>query len=228
MDEKDQELRVDRLAAVGLYSGSLVHEWNNLLMILASHCHELLEQVPAGSAAEQSAQAMLQITEQAGALPRELLGFLRNEKLPVERIGVDGFLAQHGNLWRQAVGRATGFSLDLAAAEAAVVADPAQFRHAVLNLLLNAKSALGPKGHIVLATRPVPGAVQVIVADNGRGMDEETRSQIFEPFFSRRGGGTGLGLSIVKRFVGACGGAQAVHSVLGQGTTVTMQLPLAR
>ena len=99
-----------------------------------------------------------------------------------------------------------------------------------VNLVLNAADALTEGGAISLATEVEPGGqwLKVIVADNGRGMDEEERKRIFEPFFTTKGAaGTGLGLSVAYGIVNRHGGDIIVASREGGGTRFTVRLPVA-
>jgi CheY-like chemotaxis protein len=119
--------------------------------------------------------------------------------------------------------------------------DAAQFESALLNLVVNAADATPAGGRIrVEATRvrleagEVSGAaaggyVRVAVTDTGTGMPPEVLARVFEPFFTTKevGKGTGLGLAQVFGFVSQCGGAVAIDSVVGRGTTVNLYLPLA-
>jgi len=107
---------------------------------------------------------------------------------------------------------------------------PIQLGQVVLNLLVNAAQAIeGKDGKIRIATRKEGDMAVIEVSDNGSGMSEEVRKRIFEPFYTTKavGKGTGLGLSIaysivVEKHMGEIN----VHSVLGEGTTFTMKLPI--
>jgi signal transduction histidine kinase len=128
-----------------------------------------------------------------------------------------------------------------------VLADPAQLRQILLNLVLNARDAMPQGGMIGLFTRaaefpnpsaaknssasPNPGAarraVSLRVKDNGCGMDLATRARLFEPFFTTKkpGEGTGLGLATVQRIVSELGGLIEVGSEPGRGTSIEVFLP---
>lgn len=114
--------------------------------------------------------------------------------------------------------------------------DPRRLEQVLVNLLSNARDALGavPSGaprsvHVVARHLPERGVVLLEVADTGPGMPPEVQEQIFKPFFTTKGAGegTGLGLSIVRTIVDECGGTIDVESALGSGTTFRIELPAA-
>jgi signal transduction histidine kinase len=109
----------------------------------------------------------------------------------------------------------------------AVRLDRELFKQALLNLLLNAQSAMPSGGQIVLQTQPVDGQVQIHVIDNGIGMDGDTLGKIFRPFFSTRRDGSGLGLPTTRKIVEAHRGTITVQSEVGKGTRFTITLPAA-
>jgi signal transduction histidine kinase len=83
-----------------------------------------------------------------------------------------------------------------------------------------------PKGgELILRTRSEDGRVFINVIDTGVGMSDDTRSRIFQPFFSTRPGGSGLGLPTTKRIVEAHEGRLLVETALGKGTAFTIDLP---
>lgn len=118
--------------------------------------------------------------------------------------------------------------------------DPNQLENMILNLVINARDAMGDKGKIVIDVACLSGKqlndvhelsadddyVQISVSDNGQGMSEDVMSRAFEPFFTTKatGQGTGLGLSMAYGFVKQSNGHIALKSTPGQGTTVTTYL----
>lgn len=103
-----------------------------------------------------------------------------------------------------------------------VSADRDKLKQAVLNILQNAISA-NPR-HITIRSYKEKDNIKIEVIDDGDGMDAETASQAFKPFFTTRAKGTGLGLAICERIISAHGGEISLSSALGKGTTVTISL----
>ncbi len=107
--------------------------------------------------------------------------------------------------------------------------NPTEMNQLFMNLMVNATHAIDADGHIEIHTRAAdPDHVEVVIRDDGCGMDEEVLSHIFEPFFTTKavGKGTGLGLSIGYGIVKKHAGDIAVQSAPGQGTTFTITLPV--
>jgi CheY-like chemotaxis protein len=103
--------------------------------------------------------------------------------------------------------------------------DRAQFEQVVLNLVVNACESMPTGGTVSLSVRDLGETAELVVADEGVGMDEETRMRIFEPFFTTKRSGTGLGLSTVDGIVAQSGGTIAVATAPGGGTVFTICLP---
>jgi two-component system, cell cycle sensor histidine kinase and response regulator CckA len=188
--------------------------------------------------------------EQGAALTRELLAIARKQAAEPRPIQINEVVASSKNLLRRLIGEQIELVvvldplLDPApdSGVGLVLADPAQLRQVLLNLVLNARDAVPQGGTITLSTRAAefPGevsrkgeaggsrrAVSLVVSDNGCGMDVETRARLFEPFFTTKkpGQGTGLGLATVQRIVTEAGGTIEVESEPGRGTSMAVFFP---
>ena len=109
-----------------------------------------------------------------------------------------------------------------------VVVDRVLLARALTNMIENALHAMPGRGTLTVKAEAGPATIRLSVADTGTGMDPEALRRIFEPYFSTKATGTGLGLTIAKRNVELNGGTIDVHSALGQGTTVVIELPIGQ
>lgn len=109
-----------------------------------------------------------------------------------------------------------------------VLCNEGQLHQAFLNILLNAVQAIEGSGIIDIATSAAPKKVRIVIRDNGKGISPENLNKITDPFFTTKepGQGTGLGLSIVQTIIHEHKGKVDFESVEGEGTSVTITLPL--
>lgn len=107
-----------------------------------------------------------------------------------------------------------------------VVIDREAVYSALLNLVLNAQQAMPSGGQLVIRTTSTSSGVALQLIDTGVGMDEKTRSQIFDAFFSTKSGGSGLGLPTTRKIIEAHGGKISAQSEVGKGTQFTIELPV--
>jgi two-component system, cell cycle sensor histidine kinase and response regulator CckA len=180
--------------------------------------------------------------EQGAALTHQLLAIARKQAAEPRPTLINEIVASTKNLLQRLTGEQIELETMLDAGVGRVLADPAQLRQILLNLVLNARDAMPQGGKIRVSTRAAefPGeppdgcaagsaqcAVSLAVQDNGCGMDAETRARLFEPFFTTKkpGTGTGLGLATVQRIVSESGGRIEVESGPGRGTCIEVFFP---
>ncbi len=236
-----QLLQSQKMEAIGRLAGGVAHDFNNLLTAIIGYSQiaAIRPGVPAPALID--LKEITSAAHRAAALTRQLLAFSRRQVLEPRVLNVNGVVTGIEVLLRRLIGEDIALVTDLATDVAPVLADPSQLEQVVLNLAVNARDAMPDGGRLVLRTRmvevpdhplamPDPGAgpwVVLEVADTGVGMDEETRTHVFEPFYTTKELGTGLGLSTVYGIVQQSGGAVAVLSTLGQGTSFHVYLPVA-
>lgn len=106
--------------------------------------------------------------------------------------------------------------------------NPSQINQVILNLVTNAAQAIPEFGRITISTRAEAGFLAIDIADNGTGMTEEIRAQVFKPFFTTKqtGEGTGLGLAICEKIITSHKGSLSCESTVDVGTTFTIRLPI--
>ena len=146
------------------------------------------------------------------------------------QISPNDLLCEMKPLVRNSMSRGVDISWDLEPALPDILVERIQFQRMVLNLTVNANTAMPHGGELLIRTcdQPAhPDRVNMSIGDTGNGMSADTVEHIFEPFYTTRpsNGGTGLGLAIVHAIVNQFGGEIAVRSELGLGTTFEIGLP---
>ncbi len=230
------------MEAVGRLAGGVAHDLNNVLTAIVGFGHLLAEAVPPGHPERESVEGILEAAGRATGMTRSLLAFGRKQPLQPRPVDLREAVRGAAALLRRLLGEDVEFQLDLPATPLVAVVDPARLEQVLVNLGTNARDAMPGGGRLTIAAAPEslepqevaalglegPGPwVRLTVQDTGEGMSEEVQRQAFEPFFTTKptGKGTGLGLSIVHGIVRQHGGAVAVSSAPGAGTTVTIHLP---
>jgi two-component system cell cycle sensor histidine kinase/response regulator CckA len=240
----EEELRDPSLA---VFAGGIAHDFNNLLTgILGNANLARLESAP-GSPAVPYLDQIEQICLRAAELCKQMLAYAGKGRFAIEPLDLNRLIADMTHLLQVTISGTAALHLRLAPRLPPVCGDTSQVRRVVMNLVLNASEALANAGgQIELATDVVqfdenyardnptdaklaPGEYVVLeVRDNGAGMTEEIKARIFDPFFTTKFTGRGLGLAAVQGIVRGHGGAIAVESEPGRGSTFRVFLPSAR
>jgi signal transduction histidine kinase len=222
--------------AIGRLTGGIAHDFNNLLQTISMGLHVVEKAVPPG-AHSRAVSAALNACSKGADLVRQMLAFGRAQPLQAQPVAVRDFLLRHEELTRRAVGERIRLRADVQPGVEAVHADPTQLELALLNLIFNARDAMGAGGEIALRARLArpdesrdlgPGAfVALEVQDDGPGIPPDLQARVFEPYFTTKavGAGSGLGLAQVLAFARGSGGEVRLSSAPGQGTCVTLLLP---
>jgi PAS domain S-box-containing protein len=237
LEERVQKAR--HLEAIGTLAGGVAHELNNMLTVIIGRADGVKRTLPPGSKLEKDMDGILTAGRRGSELINNLLGFARQGRYFSARIELDELVEEAIASLEVpdpvTIDRRSAPELD------EVEGDPHQLRQVIANLAQNALDAMSDGGTLSLETEVVeldgaqaealglkPGRfTRLGVADSGAGMDEATREQAFDPFFTTRGvGQTGLGLSMVYGTVRNHGGAVTIESEPGAGTTVTVFLPV--
>jgi signal transduction histidine kinase len=242
LEEREQQLiRSERLAAVGKIAAHITHEVRNPLSSVGLNA-ELLEETVSRLAASSSAdpaeveeaRALLRaIGKEVDRLTEITEAYLRFARLPRPRLEREDLRALVQALLSfvqpELAAAHITVEADLPPTLPPVLADENQLRQALLNLLRNAKEAMGDGGTLTLRARAVTdasgAAVELEIGDTGPGIPAEHLAKVFDPFFSTKEGGTGLGLALTQQIIVEHGGAIAVTSAAGRGTTFRLRLP---
>ena len=236
--------RTDRLDAVGRLAGGIAHDLNNMLMSILGSAAFVARRLPADSPEVNELQRLSLAANRSAKLTGQLLAFARRDMIQPQQLDLNTVITEAVHLLRPLLRRTIDLELELAPALEQVMADKSRLDQVVVNLVLNARDAMPQGGRVVLETASVElgGAylerhaqvsikagryVMLAVSDTGHGMDRETLSHIFEPFYTTKpvGQGTGLGLATVYGSVKQAGGVVWAYSEPDIGTVIKIYLP---
>jgi PAS domain S-box-containing protein len=241
---RQQLFEARKLESLGLLAGGIAHDFNNLLAAILGNAHLAFDTLPADRE-ERAALAEIRAAAERGALlTRQLLSYAG--RAPVERVPIElsGQIREVAHIMQSALPAKVDVRFDLADSLPAVEVDPGQLQQVIMNLLRNASDALGADGgtisvrtglarleraelaSLVAGAGLEPGVyVHFDIADDGCGMDAQTRDHLFDPFFTSKQSGHGLGLPVALGVVRAHGGGIGVDSTPGVGTCFRVYLP---
>ncbi|MEM6927597.1 MAG: ATP-binding protein, partial [Myxococcota bacterium] len=226
-DAEHQLAAARRMEAIGTLAGGVAHDFNNLLTVMIGNL-ELLRTENTSAEEAETLDVTVQAAEQASRLTAQLLALGRRHLASPEPVdmqaAVDGAVRV---LWRTLPAR---IELEVTNLEAStwVLSDRGGVEQLLLNLVANARDALPDGGRIAITVELEPGGLVLRVTDDGVGMDDETLDRIFEPFYTTKqlGRGTGLGMASVQALVEQMSGTIDIGTRPGEGTTVTIRLPV--
>ncbi|HEY5487559.1 MAG TPA: ATP-binding protein [Candidatus Limnocylindrales bacterium] len=228
---QQQLVQASKLGAVGELAAIVAHEVNNPLTGILGFAELLLSELPEDDPRRDEAEVIRTEAVRARTIIKALLEFARPR--PPQRIptNLNELARTTLDLQRSRAEKAKVEVIEEYADLPLLEVDADALKQVLLNLLNNSMQAMPHGGQLRVATRAEGEAVAFVVADTGVGMDAETRSRIFTPFFSTRAGnagGTGLGLSVSMRIVEGHHGTIDVESEPGKGAVFTIRLPIAR
>jgi PAS domain S-box-containing protein len=232
-----------KLEAIGVLAGGIAHDFNNVVAGILGNTQLALGDLEADHPAVQSIQQIRKAGLRAREMVQQILTFARRQPKRPAHCELGELVDETLGLLRPTAPTSVRIEARLAQRPLCVFADATQVEQVLINLCANAWQAMaGRPGHIEIGAEELmldaeaaarigglaPGRyVRLFVRDDGPGMDEAIIKRIFEPFFTTKleGEGTGLGLSVVHGIVTGHGGAVAVDSTVGGGTTFHIWLP---
>lgn len=215
-----------RLEALGLMMGSLVHDFGNVLMVLTSSADFLVETTDPESEVGEEASVVSQAVEHAQKLVQEVLAFSRRTAPTVEVFSTGAALQAILRIVRRLPGAENRVEYERASVDHNVQMTQSHLEQIVLNLVKNALEC-GPEVSVSVSVSDEEPP-HLLVRDNGPGMDSATAAQIFEPFFTTKApeSGTGLGLATCLRLAEQAGASLSVRETGPGGTTFALSLPV--
>lgn len=231
-----------KVEAVGQLTGGVAHDFNNLLTVIRGSVDLLRRPGLSDEKRIRYVDAIADTADRATKLTSQLLAFARRQTLQPQVFDAAANIGSLRDMLQTLSGSRIDARYDLPDEATPVTADPSQFDTAIVNMAVNARDAMNGEGQLHISVGVVPelpalrshpalraAHVAIAITDTGIGIASDQLERIFEPFFTTKGvgHGTGLGLSQVFGFAKQSAGDVAVESVVGQGTTFTLYLPLA-
>jgi PAS domain S-box-containing protein len=224
----------DHLTSLGIMLGSMSHGVKGMLTSLDGGIYRLESGLKKGDAdrVDAATRTLKSMIGRVKKMVLDILYYAKSRELETEEVDASAFLRDTAEI-AASKAKAAGveFDCDLPGGLGRMRADTAALSAALINFLENGVDACegrGPDGRLEFAARREGGSLLITVADNGMGMDRETREKIFTLFFSSKGKrGTGIGLFISNQTIEQHGGAITVDSEPDKGSTFTITLPLA-
>jgi len=241
---EEQLRQSQKLEAVGQLAGGVAHDFNNLLSVIQGNAELLLmTPEPLTADANESLTEVVNASERAANLTRQLLAFSRKQVLQLQPLVLNAVIENLTRMLNRIIGENIDLQCHYAARLPYVQADTSMMEQVILNLVVNARDAMPAGGLLRVATmetsrdedqaRTHPEAragdfVCLMVSDTGSGISPEVLPHIFEPFFTTKevGKGTGLGLATVYGIVQQHQGWIEVISQVGEGTAFKVFLPV--
>jgi PAS domain S-box-containing protein len=239
-----QLLQAQKLESLEVLAGGVAHDFNNLIAAIMGHAELTKRRLPPESPAAPNLRQIEQAAKRAAELAKQMLAYSGKGKFVVETIDLNRLLEESMDMLKVSVSRNIVLQFNPCYSLPGIDADATQIRQIVMNLIINASEAIGDdSGVISISTDCIPcdpghlktvwfnedlpagDYVSLEVKDSGCGMDDETVSKLFDPFYTTKFTGRGLGMSAVMGIVRGHKGAIRVQSAKGGGTIFKVLLP---
>ena len=228
---EEQIAQADKLASIGQLSAGIAHEINNPLGVILGYTQLLIRNENKDTEKFKDLKTIEKHVRNCKSIVEDLLNFARSSKPNEDVIRLDdaaddvlNFIQQHAGLGDIEVQK----NYDASIPE--MLLDEKKIKQVLINLIMNAKHAMGKKGTLRISTEMIESGAQMAlrITDTGYGIEKKNLVRIFDPFFTTKptGEGTGLGLSVSYGIIKNHGGDIFVDSKVGKGSTFTIVLPL--
>jgi two-component system, chemotaxis family, CheB/CheR fusion protein len=239
-------LQKQKLESLGILAGGVAHDFNNLLTGILGNASLAVETVPDGSPTSRMLKDVVEASERAAHLTKQLLAYAGKGRFFVQAVDLSDVVREISHLIKSSIPKNAQIRLDLAEKLPCIEADASQIQQLVMNLVINGAEAIpeGQLGNVLVTTRAqhvdesyltqivsggeieVGDYVALEVHDTGSGMDQETLKRIFDPFFTTKFAGRGLGLAATQGIVRGHKGLLKVYTSPGCGSTFKVLFPV--
>jgi signal transduction histidine kinase len=219
--------RSARLAALGTFSAGIAHEFNNMLTAVIGHA-QVGQLATTLADKDESLGVIARVSQRATSITNSLLTFARRREPELRLASLQAAIADTVALVVHDLRRDRVALVQQVEELPPVLCDPGQICQVLLNLITNARDAMREQGGGTLRLGLTSEGDQALltIADDGPGIAPDVLDKLFQPFVTTKATGNGLGMSICYGIVTSHHGTIAIASALGQGTTVTIRLPL--
>jgi signal transduction histidine kinase len=218
--------RADRLASSGNMAASMAHEIKNPIAGILGAVQVFESETAENDPRREIFAEMKVQLERVNHAVNDLLTYARPNPPVFEQVIVNELIQKTVTLLsQQTKGRNIRIATNLPANAVSITADRKQLQQVIWNVLLNGIQAIESSGDVTVNMVRDNTSVSIRISDTGKGIPKEELDKIFIPFFSTKHKGTGLGMTISKRITELHHGTLGVHSLPGEGTTVTITLP---
>lgn len=239
-----QVQQTQKLESLGVLAGGIAHDFNNLLMAILGNADLAMQDVSDLSPAYPMLEEIGRAARRAAELCKQMLAYSGKGKFVVRAFDLSQIVREMEHMIQVSISKKAVLRVDLTPGLPTIEADASQIRQVVMNLTINASEAIGDRSGVISVTTGMmscdedylrntliasdlpPGEyVFLEVQDTGCGMDPETISHVFEPFYTTKFTGRGLGLAAVLGIVRGHHGAIKIYSEIGRGTTFKILFP---
>lgn len=219
----DRAAEAQKLETIGRLASRIAHDFNNSLAAIQASA-SLMERRARDPKDDELISIIKRAVTDASVMTSQLLGLTRQQVGQDAVTRLDAELESFAPFLRQLLGEGVLLSVEIGATNKTVALASHQVGQIVVNLAVNARDA-GAK-RITLATSAEEGTIELRVSDDGQGVPEAIRDQVFEPYFTTKpvGQGTGLGLATVHDLAQRAGGAVSIESVPGEGSSFRVRI----
>jgi len=234
-----------KMEAIGHLAGGIAHDFNNILSGIIGFTDLALDAASPQSEQTENLEQVLSASDRAKKLVKQILSFSSGIQEKVEPVYIQPIVREICQFLRASTPVSIQIFADLEDEKFPIIADPGTIHEIVMNLSINAVSAMGEEGTLTIKNhnaaleneiRGVMGSISsglytvLSVSDTGHGIEPDVIEHIFEPFYTTKGlgEGTGMGLSVVFGIVQRCGGNIVVHTSKNTGTTFEIYLPQSK
>lgn len=237
-----QLMEAHKMESIGRLAGGIAHDFNNMLAIIIGNAQISLLDDKLDESTRENFNEIVKAAKRSSELTRQLLGFAQKQAIQPKSIDMNSSIESMFKMLRKIIKENIAMEWRPSGDICQVLMDPSQVDQIILNLVINSNDALRSGGKIEMKTEkikivekpilpdsaPAPGEyVAITIKDNGCGMDAETLSHIFEPFYTKKkfGSGAGLGLATVHGIVKQNKGFIFASSELDKGTEIKIYIP---